>query len=155
MKTKTDILRDAMSSVNKANLAKQMNLAEWRMSMLHEMDLPSGLPVTVRDVTMTDLLLTGKLPPSFVDMAQDAATKGSSMDLKQLAENGTEFRSMLDALVEIALVIPLISTVADDSHITLAELPNDDKIAIFNFVNREVTALQSFREGQNEPVAAV
>jgi len=135
--------------------AKRVNLAEWRASQLHEMDLPSGLHVTVRDVTMTDLLLTGKLPASFVDLAQEAATKGSSMDLKQLAENGAEFRVMLDALAEIALVEPQIGPTADDSHITLAELPNDDKMAIFNFVNREVTALQSFREGQNEPVAVV
>ena len=122
---------------------------------MHEMDLPSGLPVTLRDVTMTDLLLTGKLPASFVDLAQDAAAKGDSLDLKQLVEKGEDFRAMLDALVEIALVTPLIGAVADDSHITLAELPNDDKMAIFNFVNREVTALQSFREGQSEPVAAV
>lgn len=136
--------------------AKRLNLAAWRASRLHEMDLPSGLPVTVRDVTMTDLLMTGKLPASFVDMAEDAASKGESgMDLKQLVKNGPEFAVMLDALVEIALVTPLIGAVADDSHITLAELPNDDKMAIFNFVNREVTALQSFREGQNEPVAAV
>jgi hypothetical protein len=135
--------------------AKRVNLAEWRASRLHEMDLPSGLHVTVRDVTMTDLLLTGKLPASFVDLAQEAATKGSSMDLKQLAESGAEFRVMLDALAEIALVEPQIGPAADDSHITLAELPNDDKMAIFNFVNREVTALQSFREGQSEPVAVV
>lgn len=138
-----------------SNDAKQMNLAQWRASHLHEMDLPSGLPVTLRDVTMTDLLLTGKLPASFVDIAQDAAEKGNSFDLKQLAEKGEEFRVMLDALVEIALVVPLIGSVADDTHITLAEFPTDDKMAIFNFVNREVTALQSFREGQNEPVAAV
>jgi hypothetical protein len=135
--------------------AKRLNLAEWRASRLHEMDLPSGLHVTVRDVTMTDLMLTGKLPASFVDLAQDAAAKGNSMDLRKLAENGAEFRSMLDALVEIALVTPLIGTVADDSHITLDELPNDDKMDIFNFVNREVTALQSFREGQDEPVALI
>lgn len=132
-----------------------MNLADWRASRLHEMTLPSGLPVTVRDVTMTDLLLTGKLPASFVDLATEAAEKGSSLDLKELASKGAEFKSMLDALVEIALVEPRIGSVSDDTYITLEELPNDDKMAIFNFVNREVTALQSFREGQNEPVAAV
>jgi len=144
-----------LKSLGQSQIAKQINLAEWRASRMHEMDLPSGLQVTVRDVTMTDLLLTGKLPASFVDIAQDAATKGDSLDLKQLAEKGADFRDMLDALVEIALVTPLIGTEADESHITLAELPNDDKMAIFNFVNREVTALQSFREGQNEPVAVV
>jgi hypothetical protein len=136
--------------------AKRMNLAEWRASRLHELDLPSGLVATVRDVTMTDLLLTGKLPASFVEMADVSARNGSSgLELKELAKNGADFKEMLDALVSIALVAPEIGTVSDDSHITLDELPNDDKMAIFNFVNREVTALQSFREGQDEPVAVV
>lgn len=136
--------------------AKRLNLAEWRASRLHELVLPSGLAVTVRDVTMTDLLLTGKLPASFVDLADASAKSGSSgLDLKMLAEKGAEFKVMLDELVSIALVAPEIGSVSDDAHVTLAEIPNDDKMAIFNFVNREVTALQSFREGQDEPVAAV
>lgn len=143
-------------SLEQSQAAKRMNLADWRASRLHELTLPSGLTVTVRDVTMTDLLLTGKLPASFVDMASDAAQNGASnFDLKQLAENGAEFKSMLDALVSIALVAPEIGTMADDTHITLDELPNDDKMAIFNHVNREVTALQSFRERQDKPVAVV
>lgn len=62
---------------------------------------------------------------------------------------------MLNALVGLALVVPLIGEFADDTHITMDELPNDDKMAIFNFVNREVTALQTFREGEAEPVAVV
>lgn len=145
-----------ITGINQSQKAKAMNLAAWRASRLHDIDLPSGLPATVRDVTMTDLLMTGKLPASFVDMAEEAAQNGESgMDLKKLAKNGPEFAAMLDALVAIALVTPLIGDVADDAHITLAELPNDDKMAIFNFVNREVTALQPFREGQDEPVAAV
>lgn len=136
--------------------AKRMSLAQWRASRFHELTLPSGLTATVRDVTMTDLLLTGKLPASFVEMANDAAEAGAAkLDLKQLAQNGAEFKTMLDALVTLALVSPELATTADDEHITLDEFPNDDKMAIFNFVNREVTAMQSFREGQNEPVAVV
>ena len=147
---------DELKKIKQSEKAKATNLAAWRASRLHDIDLPSGLPATVRDVTMTDLLMTGKLPASFVDMAEEAAEKGEGgMDLKKLAKNGPEFAAMLDALVSIALVTPLIGDVADDAHITLAELPNDDKMEIFNFVNREVTALQSFREGQDEPVAAV
>jgi len=145
-----------LQSLKTSETAKRMTLADWRASRLHELTLPSGLVATVRDVTMTDLLLTGKLPASFVDMADSAAKAGSAgLDLKQLAENGADFRLMLDALVTIALVVPMIGLQADESHITLDELPNDDKMAIFNHVNREVTALQSFREGQNEPVALV
>ena len=145
-----------LQSLKQAENAKRMTLADWRASRLHELTLPSGLVATVRDMTMTDLLLTGKLPASFVEMADDAAKGGAAgLDLKQLAKNGEEFRIMLDALVSIALVVPLIGLQADSEHITLEELPNDDKMAIFNHVNREVAALQSFREGEDKPVAVV
>lgn len=149
-------MTDDFKKIKQSQKAKALSLADWRASRLHEMQLPSGLPAIVRDVTMTDLLLTGKLPASFVEMADEAAKSGSAgLDLKTLAQNGAEFKLMLDALVTIALVTPEIGTVADGSHITLEELPNDDKMAIFNHVNREVTALQSFREGQDKPVAVV
>ena len=131
-----------------SKVPSKKSLADWRASRLHEETLPSGLTVTLRDVTMTDLMLTGKLPPAFVDMAQkQAETGGTSMDLKDLMQNAAQFTEMLNALVELALVAPKIGAVSDDEHITLAELPNDDKMHIFNWVNREVTQLTSFREG--------
>lgn len=146
----------SVNSLKQSNDAKRVNLAEWRASRLHEETLPSGLAVTLRDVTMTDLMLTGKLPDAFLDMAQDAARQDAgSFDVKAIAKNAAEFRAMLDALVELALVSPKIGAAADDEHITLDELPNDDKMHIFNFLNREVTALQSFREGENESVASL
>jgi hypothetical protein len=145
-----------LKKMEQAQAAKRQTLAEWRASRLHELPLPSGLTVTVRDVTMTDLLLTGRLPSAFVDMAEDAAKSGASgVDLKEITKNGAEFSSMLNSLVGIALVEPLIGEFADDTHITLGELPSDDKMAIFNFINREVTASQSFREGQDQPLPPV
>jgi len=112
------------------------------------MDLPSGLTVTVQDVSMTDLLLTGKLPPAFADFAEKANKEGNaSIDLKELMANAADFTKMLDTLVVLALVEPKLGEFADDETITLAEIPSDDKMAIFNWVNREVTQLTSFREG--------
>ena len=48
---------------------KITSLADWRKSRRHEMTLPSGLPVVLRDVDMTDVLMSGKLPASVLDMA--------------------------------------------------------------------------------------
>jgi hypothetical protein len=81
-----------LKNLKQSETAKAQSLAEWRKSRLHELDLPSGLQATVRDVTMTDLLLTGKLPASFVDLAEESAKSGTAgLDLKQLAKNGEEF----------------------------------------------------------------
>lgn len=144
----------------RSQAAKRMNLAEWRASRLHEMDLPSGLHVTVRDVDMTDLLLTGLLPGSVMEEAQKAASITDKVDLENMAlklmqENGPEFKKMLDAITTAALIDPIIGDKADDTHITLGELTIDDKTAIMDYVNREVEQIKSFREGQTEPVASL
>lgn len=139
-------------AIIQATLARRKNIADWRAGQRAEIDLPSGLHVTLRNVTMTDLMLTGKLPSVFVEMADEANKNGaSSFDLKMLAENSKEFGLMLDALVQLAVISPVIGDVADEDNITLAEIPNDDKMAIFNFVNREAEKLKSFRDGENEP----
>ncbi len=145
----------ALETLKQSEIAKKKSLSEWRASRLHETELPSGLGVTLRDVSMTDLLLTGKLPASFVDLAEASASSGNTIDLKEVIKSGEDFRTMLDALVPLALVEPKIGAVADNDHITLEELPNDDKMFIFNFVNREVEQIKSFREGSDEPVAVV
>ena len=141
-------MSEEIKKMKQSQRAKATSLAAWRASRLHEETLPSGLPVTLRDVTMTDLLLTGKLPEAIADMATDAArNQAQEIDLKQLMKNGPDFNVMLEALVAAALVVPLIGEAADETHITLAELSSDDKMYIFNWVNREVEQIRSFREG--------
>ena len=133
----------------RAKQARQINLAEWRKNQIHEQDLPSGLHVKLRDVTMTDLALTGKLPDPIIDMAMDTAKNGGQeLDLKTLVKNAGEFNQMLDVLIKLCLVEPRIGDVADDEHITMSEFPSDDKMAIFNFINREAEKIHPFREGE-------
>ena len=138
-----------------------MNLADWRASRLHELTLPSGLTVTVRDADMTDLILSGKLPNSVLDMADEAAIEGKTeIDLVKLGlelakNNGPEYKKFLDIVTIASLVSPIIGDVQDDEHILLSELNTDDKVAIMNWVNREVSALHSFREGENKPLENV
>jgi hypothetical protein len=139
--------------IDQSQQAKRMTIGEWRMSRIHEETLPSGLAVKLRDVSMTDLLFTGKLPPAMLDFAQGASQQGASnVDLKELAKNGEDFRVLMDALVKLSLVEPAIGDVSDETHITLDELNGDDKLFIFNWANREVSQLQSFREGEAEPL---
>lgn len=149
-----------MKNLKQSQDAKRLSLAEWRASRLHELDLPSGLHVTVRDVDMTDLLLTGLLPAAVMEEAAEAAKITDSLDLEKLAlkmmeENGPAFKAMLNAIVKAALIEPKIGDVVDDTHITLDELTIEDKSAIMQYVNREVEQIKSFREGEDQPVASV
>jgi len=145
-----------LASIQQSQEAKRVHLAEWRASRIHERILPSGLPVKIRDVSMTDLMLTGRLPDAIMSMASDAAQNGEQeFDLAKVMNNTAQFNAMLNTLVELCLVDPKIGTVADDEHILLAELPADDKLDIFNFVNRGAEQLRPFREGEAKPVASI
>lgn len=149
--------KDFEKTLAQSQTAKRMTLAEWRSARVHELVLPSGLNVQIRDASMTDLMLTGKLPDSFLDMADKSSKEGKkTVDLKSIAQDGEDFRKMLDALLLLCMIEPRITDTASDETVTLAEIPSDDKMFIFNFLNREVeTQVKSFRAGEVEPVAVV
>ena len=139
------------NAIIQATLARRKNLAEWRENQRVEKVLPSGLFVVLRNVTMTDLLLTGKLPPSIADFFNSVNTQGNEVDLKELFKNAEDFQALLNVLVTIAMVEPQIGDVSDEDHITLAEIPNNDKMEIFNWVNRAETQLKPFRDESDQP----
>ncbi len=149
-------MSDEMKSMKQSKAARVANLAAWRKQRTHEITLPSGLMVLVRDVSMTDLLFTGKLPEAMLDMLQTAAEgNNANVDLKELFKNGEDMRVLVDQLTTLCLLEPLVADKADDSHITLDELSANDKMFIFNWANREVEQVRSFREGEAEPVETV
>ena len=111
-------------------------LAKWRADRMHDLTLPSGLQVKVRDVTMTDLMFTGKLPQVMIDLAQESAEQGKiKLDLKMLTENAQEFRQLVDTLILLCVVEPQIAEKADEDHLSLDEMNGDDRMFIFNWVN--------------------
>jgi hypothetical protein len=61
----------------------------------------------------------------------------------------------LNTVALATIVEPPVSENGDDDHLGLDEINGDDKMAIFNWVNREVEQLRPFREGENKPVAVV
>lgn len=149
-------MSDELNKLQQAQQARREKLAKWRSSRQTELTLPSGMTVWVKDVTMTDLMLTGKLPDVMLDMAEDAASNGAaSVDLKKLARNGAELGALMDTLVKLCMVEPPVADHGDEDHIGLDEMGGDDKMAIFNWANREVELLRPFREGEAEPVEAL
>ena len=147
---------EQLNKLQQAQNARREMLAQFRSKQLQEMTLSSGIKIFVKDVTMTDLMLTGKLPDVMLDLAQDSAKDGAaSMDLKKLAKSGAEFKSLMDTLVRLCVVEPPIADMGDDDHLGIDEISGDDKMAIFNWANREVEQIRPFREGEDEPVAVV
>jgi hypothetical protein len=148
---------NGLTALKQSQADKRVDLAQWRAARLHELKLPSGLDVKVRDVDMTDLVLTGAIPNTLVELLGDEETQKLSEEevgKKMLGENKAEFVTFISVIVKAALVEPAIGDVPDDTHIMLDELSFADKMQIFNFINRDANAVRPFREGSAEPVAA-
>ena len=107
---------------------------------------------------MTDIALSGEMPNTLLDLFLDDENDISKLPEKQMIlrmlENGKEFSALLDLITRKCLVEPQIGETADEQHITLTELPQADKMEIFNWANREAASARPFREEQAQPVGA-
>ena len=137
--------------MEQAKLARDKTLAQYRANQFKEMTLKkSGLTVYLRDASITDLMLAGKLPQSLLGAIQ-AESDGQAVDLKKFAGEN-DFGALVDAVVMACAVEPPIGEVADDLHLGLHEIPGDDRMEIFNWANREVAPVaDQFRNQPAEP----
>jgi hypothetical protein len=146
---------DFKNRLERAKAMRRETIAKFRYEQVKEMPDPlpdSGLKVFLREASMMDLVFSGKLPEPLVDAIQSASKDKQDVDLKSLARNGAEFSKMVEGLILMTVVEPPIAEKADDDHIGIAELSANDRMAIFNWLNREKNSLDSFRGGQDELV---
>lgn len=150
-----------LQRLKQAQQARKENIAKWRESLIHEMELSNGITIFVHDIDLTDLMLEGNLPDFVLNSANKAAAGGNiQIDLKQinfeLSQKDMEAsKKMLDTIVKLAVIEPPIADVGDEEHLSIREIKLSDKMAILDWVNREVEQIHSFREGEAEPVAVV
>lgn len=147
-------MSDQFSRLQRSQKSRRETLAQWRASRLHELVLPSGMTVWVRDASMMDLMLSGRLPETVMEFANEQQG-AAELDLRAIAKSAADFNALLNAAVLACVVEPPVAAQGDDDHLGLDEIGGDDKMAIFNWLNREVSDLHPFREGEGEPVAAV
>ena len=150
-----------LQAMEQARLARREMLAMFRENSYHEITLQtSGLTVFVRDASVTDLMLLGRLPQSLlgiltaeVDKAQGGQVQ-AGVDLNQFA-GSADFGALVDGVVRACMVEPPVADVADDEHLGINEISAADRMQIFTWANREVAQnADTFRKTGNEPVPA-
>jgi hypothetical protein len=143
--------------LERAKAQRRENIAKFRAEHVKEMPDPlpdSGLRIFLRDASMMDLVFSGRLPEALLDVFKEMTDSGGKdFDLKAMARNGAEFSQMVDGLVMAAVIEPPIAEKGDDDHLGINELSADDRMAIFEWLNREKNDLHSFRGEQDEPVS--
>lgn len=131
------------------------DLRAWRLSREAELELPSGLTVRVRRVSLQDLAAGGMIPAPLVDVVQrliDDTRSGQMIqpNVKQLAELGP----ILNVVARAAVIEPALADTPDDEHLGLSELTIEDKADIFRWANSPARALEPFRGEPGGSVAA-
>lgn len=129
-------------------------LAEWRANNNNEVELPlSGHILKVRDVGLIDLAVSGSIPNTMMDLVQQL-TEGKITEMELLKEHAVEFGRTLDMIFLQAVVYPPVAEEPDEDHISPRDFVYGDKMALFNWVNREAKIVRPFRKEPGEPVAA-
>lgn len=121
-------------------------LADWRTLRRTTLALPSGLVVEVKRASLIDLAARGSIPATLhghVSALIAAQTSGGVSPALDVASFPTH-AAMIDIIATAALVSPAVAEVADETHITIDELPFEDRVAIFNWAQGGATALVPF-----------
>jgi len=133
-------LAEAPAAIGHEPNGHGLGLAAWRKQKIVEGVLPSGLQVTLRKVKMMDLIGEGHVPVTLDALVRKATSAGFGVS------DTLEFLPLVDAVVRACVVAPPIGDEPDDDHLTLQEIPVEDRLAIFAWTNSEAQQLRPFRE---------
>ena len=121
-----------------------MNLTEWRARQQQgeAFTLPSGLEVRLKKVTLFDLAHAGQIPTTLRAPVAEMLKRrpDQPVDLGDFEK----FGQVLDVVCKACIVEP--------AELGVAELPNLDKQAIFNWANQPAGKLEPFRSQQSGDV---
>lgn len=127
-----------------------MDLAAWRKSRIFQVVTPSGLAITMKRVSLMDLVTQGTVPDSllgFFDLAMKSAKKSADGQgkVEMEAEQIPELVQAFNAVAKACVIDPPLADEADDEHLSVDELPFNDKGFIFEKANEEAESLKPFR----------
>lgn len=124
-----------------------MDLKTWRAQRAEGelMQLPSGLVVKLRRVSLMDLALRGDVPTPLAAQVNTILDKG----LQSLTvENAPKHAATINLVVKAAVLEPRVGDEADAETLAVDELPWVDRLAIFRDCNRYAEVLKPFRPEQ-------
>lgn len=148
------MMSDFQNRINQSQVDVRKMLAEWRSNNYEEVELPlSKRVLRVRDVGVIDLAIEGNIPNTLMDLVQQL-TENKITETELMKNHSAEFGNLLDTIFLHAVVFPPVAAEPDDEHISPKEFVYGDKMALFNWVNREATNVRPFRQGNGESVEA-
>ena len=119
-----------------------MNLQEWRARQQQgeDAELPSGLVVQIKRVSMLDLAEKGKIPATLKPKIDELMKSGQTVTVT--VDQFVEFVELINLVCEACIVGP--------TGLQVTELPSQDRMAIFEWANEMTGGLQPFRREKAE-----
>lgn len=146
-------MTENLQSLKRSQADTRKMLAEWREKNFHEVEMPlSGRVLEVRDVGLIDLAIMGKIPNTLMDLVQGLNDKKIT-EAEMMTNHGREFGELLNQIFISAVAYPPVAEEADDDHISPNDFFYGDKMALFNWVNREANIVRPFRREADKPMA--
>src|SRR3989304_4650118 len=128
-----------------------MDLKEWRSKRQAEIELPSGLKVWLKRISLFDLAGAGKIPTTLMALIEQA--QGGAVGLSDF----NEFAELINLVIVNAIVDPPLAqngATPDEEHLSLDELDWGARTAIFNICNEAALRLQPFRRESEAALGA-
>lgn len=124
-----------------------MDLKRWREKREtgDPVELPSGLVVTVKRVSLMDLALQGEIPTPLVAMVNRVMANGLD---HVTVENVAEYEEPINLVVKAAITMPTVADTSSETTLGVRELPIIDRLAVFRYCNRYGEPLKPFRREQ-------
>jgi hypothetical protein len=128
----------------------QVNLPEWRKKKSEGewRELPSGLRVRIRRLSLLQMAASGSIPTNLVGQVDTLLNK--TISPREAVE---KCAGAIDAHIMRAVLEPVIVPAGDpipEGGICIDELDVDDKLATFNWLNSSPATLLSFLETETK-----
>lgn len=121
-----------------------MNLEEWRKQRQagEDAELPSGLVVRLRKVSLMDLAEQGQIPQALVPKINELMRGKGGNSVDEVKETA----GLVNVVCRACIVAP--------EGLVVDELPYEDRLAIFTWASAVATKLKPFRRESPQSVGA-
>lgn len=130
-----------------------MDLKAWRKQREEQVELPSGLEVRLRRVSLLDLVMGGEIPTPLLGLVDELTGKEGEEQMPMSIDVAEfpKFSGVFNELVLKCVIDPPVKAKAGADALGIDEIPAEDKIFIFQWANQGAAELKPFRGEAGEP----
>jgi hypothetical protein len=126
---------DKLQSFRQSESAKRTNAVWLRPPETYSLKLQSGLRVKLRKTRLAEITAEAGPARDMLEILKAArAQRGGRLTAADIPDIGGDFGALLDQILKQVMLEPKLGDVADDAHLTIAEISLDEKMTILESI---------------------